>query len=137
MNNSERLGEREEKRKPLQESHKLHSNNLKVVAGSKEKDPILLYPKSDNSNTTTISPSFGLNGECSTVRPRRRTVKGGEYNLGEYYLLCLNNYVLDLADIDMCMGILPNEYGLFWQAVNLYKSLYNLNEDQARTYHQR
>ena len=129
VNNSERLEEREEKKAPLQEDNKLHSNNWEVVADSKGKEAPLLYSKSDNSNSTIDSPSSGLNKECSAVRPRRRTVKSGEYNQGEYYQLCLNNFVLDLAD--MRMGILPNEDGLFWRAVNLYQSLYNLDKEQA------
>ena len=127
--NSERLEEREEKKAPLQEDNKLHSNNWEVVADSKGKEAPLLYSKSDNSNSTIDSPSSGLNKECSAVRPRRRTVKSGEYNQGEYYQLCLNCWVLDLAD--MRMGILPNEDGLFWRAVNLYQSLYNLDKEQA------
>ena len=65
----------------------------------------------------------------SSARPHRRTIKGGAYDQGEYYRLCLNNYVLDLAD--MRLGILPSEDGLFWQAVDLYKVLYGKSNDEA------
>ena len=37
--------------------------------------------------------------------------------------------MLDLAD--MRLGILPNEDGLFWQAVDLYKALYGKSNDEA------
>ena len=32
---------------------------------------------------------------------------------------------------DMRLGILPNEDGLFWQAVDLYKVLYGKSNDEA------
>ena len=112
-NDSERLEEREEIRVPLKE-------------GSKEENP--QYSKT-NSNNTAVSHGSGRGTANSTARPRRRTVKGGEYDQSEYYSLCLNNYVLDLAD--MRLGILPNEDGLFWQAVDLYKALYGKSNDEA------
>ena len=113
-NDSERLEEREEKR------------NL-PIAGKKEENP--QYSKTNSNNTVPVSPGYGRGTANSTARPRRRTVKGGEYDQSEYYSLCLNNYVLDLAD--MRLGILPNEDGLFWQAVDLYKVLYGKSNDEA------
>ena len=113
-NDSERLEEREERRTLLKE-------------GSKEENP--QYSKTHSNNTPPVSPCSEKEPECSAARPRRRTVKGGEYDQSEYYSLCLNNYVLDLAD--MRLGILPNEGGLFWQAVDLYKALYGKSNDEA------
>ena len=113
-NDSERLEEREERITPLKE-------------GSKEENP--QYSKTNSNNTVPVSPGSGRGTANSTARPRRRTVKGGEYDQSEYYSLCLNNYVLDLAD--MRLGILPSEDGLFWQAVDLYKALYGKSNDEA------
>ena len=113
-NDSERLEEREERRTPLTEA-------------TKEGNP--QYSKTNSNNTVPVSPGSGRGTANSTARPRRRTVKGGEYDQSEYYSLCLNNYVLDLAD--MRLGILPNEDGLFWQAVDLYKALYGKSNDEA------
>ena len=113
-NDSERLEEREEIRVPLKE-------------GSKEENP--QYSKTNSNNTVPVSPGYGSETAGVAARPRRRTVKGGEYDQSEYYSLCLNNYVLDLAD--MRLGILPNEDGLFWQAVDLYKALYGKSNDEA------
>ena len=113
-NESERLEERKERRVPLTE-------------GKKEGNP--QYSKTNSNNTVPVSLGSGRGTANSTARPRRRTVKGGEYDQSEYYSLCLNNYVLDLAD--MRLGILPNEDGLFWQAVDLYKVLYGKSNDEA------
>jgi hypothetical protein len=113
-NDSERLEEREERRTPLK-------------AGKKGGNP--QYSKTNSNNTVPVSPGSGRGTANSTARPRRRTVKGGEYDQSEYYSLCLNNYVLDLAD--MRLGILPNEDSLFWQAVDLYKVLYGKSNDEA------
>ena len=113
-NDSERLEEREEKR-----NH--------PIAGKKEENP--QYSKTNSNNTVPVSPGYGSETAGVAARPRRRTIKGGAYDQGEYYQLCLNNYVLDLAD--MRLGILPNEDGLFWQAVDLYKVLYGKSNDEA------
>ena len=59
----------------------------------------------------------------------RREVKGGEYSMGDYMRMCLKNYTLDLAD--MRKGRLPQDDGLFWKAVDTYKSLYGIDEDKA------
>ena len=56
-------------------------------------------------------------------------MKEEAYDQSEYYRHCLNNYVLDLAD--MRKGILPNDGKLFWQAVKLYQSLRGCSEQQA------
>ena len=61
--------------------------------------------------------------------PQVWAVQAGEYEQSEYYRLCLNNYVLDLAD--MRKGILPIDGWLFWQAVKLYESLRGCSEQQA------
>ena len=108
VNESERLEEREEKKEPLQEVYN---------------------SKSESNNTPPVSPCSEKEAGCSAARPRRREVKAGEYEQSEYYRLCLNNYVLDLAD--MRKGILPNDGKLFWQAVKLYESLRGCSEQQA------
>lgn len=64
---------------------------------------------------------------CSAARPRRREVKGGVYDQGEYYKLCFNNYMLDL--VDMRLGKLPKDDNLFWQAVNVYQAILG-NDDK-------
>ena len=108
VNESERLEEREEKKEPLQEVYN---------------------SKSESNNTPPVSPCSEKEAGCSAARPRRREVKAGEYEQSEYYRLCLNNYVIDLAD--MRKGILPNDGKLFWQAVKLYESLRGCSEQQA------
>ena len=107
VNDSERLEENKEK-EPLQE---VYNSNI------------------ESNNTPPVSPCSEKEVGCSAARPRRREVKAGEYEQSEYYRLCLNNYVLDLAD--MRKGILPNDGRLFWQAVKLYESLRGCSEQQA------
>ena len=98
---------------------------------NKEKEPLqeVYNSKSESNNTPPVSPCSEKEAGCSAARPRRREVKAGEYEQSEYYRLCLNNYVLDLAD--MRKGILPNDGKLFWQAVKLYESLRGCSEQQA------
>ena len=113
-NESERLEEREEKKEPLQEV--------------KKEEPSI-NSKRDSNNITSDSTALDQGAMDVAARPRRREVKGGTYDQGEYYRLCLENYVLDLAD--MRMGKLPNDGRLYWEAVNLYKSLNACSEQQA------
>ena len=87
------------------------------------------YSKTNSSSNPPVGIGSEKDAESFAARPHRRTIKGGAYDQGEYYQLCLNNYVLDLAD--MRLGILPSEDGLFWQAVDLYKALYGKSNDEA------
>ena len=113
-NESERLEEREEKKEPLQEV--------------KKEEPSI-NSKRDSNNISSGGSALDQGAMDVAARPRRREVKGGTYDQGEYYRLCLENYVLDLAD--MRMGKLPNDGRLYWEAVNLYKSLNACSEQQA------
>ena len=93
------------------------ANDSERLKENKEKEPLqeVYNSKSESNNTPPVSPCSEKEPECSAAaRPRRREVKAGEYEQSEYYRLCLNNYVLDLAD--MRKGILPNDGKLFWQA---------------------
>ena len=108
------------------------ANDSERLKENKEKEPLqeVYNSKSESNNTPPVSPCSEKEPECSAAaRPRRREVKAGEYEQSEYYRLCLNNYVLDLAD--MRKGILPNDGKLFWQAVKLYESLRGCSEQQA------
>ena len=108
------------------------ANESERLEENKEKEPLqeVYNSKSESNNTPPVSPCSEKEPECSAAaRPRRREVKAGEYEQSEYYRLCLNNYVLDLAD--MRKGILPNDGRLFWQAVKLYESLRGCSEQQA------
>lgn len=107
------------------------ANESERLEENKEKEPLqeVYNSKSESNNTPPVSPCSEKEPECSAARPRRREVKAGEYEQSEYYRLCLNNYVLDLAD--MRKGILPNDGKLFWQAVKLYESLRGCSEQQA------
>lgn len=126
-NDSERLKENKEK-EPLQEVYNFKGFELSTT--SEEEKEIHINSKSESNNTPPASPCSEKEPECSAAaRPRRREVKAGEYEQSEYYRLCLNNYVLDLAD--MRKGILPNDGKLFWQAVKLYESLRGCSEQQA------
>ena len=107
-------------------SNSSNSSFSKEVVSSSEGETSVYSKNRIKSN----SASTGIEGEAKSVaRPRRREVKGGVYDQSEYYRLCLDNFVLDLAD--MRKGILPNDGNLFWQAVNLHKSLYGCSEQQA------
>ena len=125
-NDSERLEEREENN---ERNLEFDFKGLEFVAASEEEKEIHINSKSESNNTPPVSPCSEKEPECSAARPRRREVKAGEYEQSEYYRLCLNNYVLDLAD--MRKGILPNDGRLFWQAVKLYESLRGCSEQQA------
>ena len=107
------------------------ANDSERLKENKEKEPLqeVYNSKSESNNTPPVSPCSEKEAGCSAARPRRREVKAGEYEQSEYYRLCLNNYVLDLAD--MRKGILPNDGKLFWQAVKLYESLRGCSEQQA------
>ena len=127
VNDSERLKENKDK-EPLQEVYNFKGFELSTA--SEEEKESYINSKSESNNTPPVSPCSEKEPECSAAaRPRRREVKAGEYEQSEYYRLCLNNYVLDLAD--MRKGILPNDGKLFWQAVKLYESLRGCSEQQA------
>ena len=125
-NESERLKENKDK-EPLQEVYNFKGFELST-ASEPEKE-IHINSKSESNNTPPVSPCSEKEAACSAARPRRREMKAGEYEQSEYYRICLNNYVLDLAD--MRKGILPNDGKLFWQAVKLYQSLRGCSEQQA------
>ena len=125
-NESERLKENKDK-EPLQEVYNFKGFELST-ASEPEKE-IHINSKSESNNTPPVSPCSEKEAEYSAARPRRREMKAGEYEQSEYYRICLNNYVLDLAD--MRKGILPNDGKLFWQAVKLYQSLRGCSEQQA------
>ena len=126
VNESERLKEREENN---ERNLGFDFKGFEFVAASEEEKEIHINSKSESNNTPPVSPCSEKEAGCSAARPRRREVKAGEYEQSEYYRLCLNNYVLDLAD--MRKGILPNDGKLFWQAVKLYESLRGCSEQQA------
>jgi hypothetical protein len=106
-----------------------HSNTQSIEAEQTNKGETSQYSKTNSSSNPPVGIGSEKDAESFAARPHRRTIKGGAYDQGEYYQLCLNNYVLDLAD--MRLGILPSEDGLFWQAVDLYKALYGKSNDEA------
>ena len=125
-NDSERLKKNEEKKEPRSEEQPTHSNTSVVGVADKEKGETPLYSKDSSiSSTPRGTGSVGEAGS-SAARPRRREVKGGVYDQGEYYKLCFDNYMLDL--VDMRLGKLPKDDNLFWQAVNLYSDLYGVSD---------
>ena len=125
-NESELLEEEEENN---ERNLGLDLKGLVFVPASEAEKEIHINSNIESNNTPPVSPCSEKETECSAARPRRREVKAGEYEQSEYYRLCLNNYVLDLAD--MRKGILPNDGKLFWQAVKLYESLRGCSEQQA------
>ena len=125
-NESERLEEEEENN---ERNLGLDLKGLVFVPASEAEKEIHINSNIESNNTPPVSPCSEKEAGCSATRPRRREVKAGEYEQSEYYRLCLNNYVLDLAD--MRKGILPNDGKLFWQAVKLYESLRGCSEQQA------
>ena len=125
-NESERLKENKDK-EPLQEVYNFKGFELST-ASEPEKE-IHINSKSESNNTPPVSPYSEKEAGCSAARPSHCEVKEGAYDQSEYYRHCLNNYVLDLAD--MRKGILPNDGKLFWQAVKLYESLRGCSEQQA------
>ena len=106
-----------------------HSNTQSIEAEQTNKGETHINSKTNSSSNPPVGIGSEKDSESFAARPHRRTIKGGAYDQGEYYQLCLNNYVLDLAD--MRLGILPSEDGLFWQAVDLYKALYGKSNDEA------
>ena len=125
-NESERLKENKDK-EPLQEVYNFKGFELST-ASEPEKE-IHINSKSESNNTPPVSPYSEKEAGCSAARPSHSEVKEGAYDQSEYYRHCLNNYVLDLAD--MRKGILPNDGKLFWQAVKLYQSLRGCSEQHA------
>ena len=121
-NDSERLKENE----PPVEEQPSHSNASVVGVADKGKGETPLYSK--DSSISSAPLGTGSVGEAGSpaARPRRREVKAGVYNQGEYYKLCFDNYMLDL--VDMRLGKLPKDDNLFWQAVNLYSDLYGVSD---------
>ena len=124
-NDSERLDEREENN---ERNLGFDFKGFEFVAASEEMGETSIYSKDDNSNSAS-SPCSEEEAGSSAARPSHSEVKEGAYDQSEYYRHCLNNYVLDLAD--MRKGILPNDGKLFWQAVKLYQSLRGCSEQHA------
>lgn len=127
-NDNERLNEREEIKEPCSEERPSSSNDLEVDVAGEVKDENPIYSNSESINSVPVSTCSEKEAGCSAARHRRREVKGGVYDQGEYYRLCLNNFVLDLAD--MRMGILPQDDNLFWQTVNLYSNLHGVSDQK-------
>lgn len=122
-NDSERLKENE----PPVEEQPSHSNASVVGVADKGKGETPLYSKDSSISSAPLGTgSVGETGS-SAARPRRREVKTGVYDQGEYYRLCFNNYMLDL--VDMRLGKLPQDDNLFWQAVNVYQAILG-NDDK-------
>lgn len=126
-NDSERLKENEEKKEPRSEEQPSYSNASVVGVADKGKGEIPIYSK--DSSISSAPLGTGSVGEAGSpaARPRRREVKGGVYDQGEYYKLCFDNYMLDL--VDMRLGKLPKDDNLFWQAVNVYQAILG-NDDK-------
>ncbi len=122
-NDSERLKEKE----PPTEEQSSHSNASVVGVADKGKGETPLYSK--DSSISSAPLGTGSVGEAGSpaARPRRREVKTGVYDQGEYYKLCFDNYMLDL--VDMRLGKLPQDDNLFWQAVNVYQAILG-NDDK-------
>ena len=125
-NDSERLKENEEKKEPPTEEQPSHSNASVVGVADKGKGETPIYSKDSSISSAPLGTGSVGEAGCSAARPRRREVKGGVYDQGEYYKLCFDNYMLDL--VDMRLGKLPKDDNLFWQAVNLYSDLYGVSD---------
>ena len=125
-NESERLEEREENN---ERNLEFDFKGFELSTASESEKEIHINSKSESNNTPPVSPCSEKEAGCSAARPSHCEVKEGAYDQSEYYRHCLNNYVLDLAD--MRKGILPNDGKLFWQAVKLYQSLRGCSEQQA------
>ena len=126
-NDSERLEEEEEENNERNLGFDL--KGLEFVAASEVEKESLINSNSESNNTPPVSPYSEKEAGCSAARPSHCEVKEEAYDQSEYYRHCLNNYVLDLAD--MRKGILPNDGKLFWQAVKLYQSLRGCSEQHA------
>ena len=125
-NDSERLKNNEEKKEPRSEEQPSHSNASVVGIAGKEKGETPLYSKDSSISSAPLGTGSVGEAGSSAARPRRREVKTGVYDQGEYYKLCFDNYMLDL--VDMRLGKLPKDDNLFWQAVNLYSDLYGVSD---------
>ena len=125
-NDSERLEEREENN---ERNLEFDFKGFELSTASEEEKEIHINSKSESNNTPPVSPYSEKEAGCSAARPSHCEVKEEAYDQSEYYRHCLNNYVLDLAD--MRKGILPNDGKLFWQAVKLYQSLRGCSEQHA------
>ena len=121
-NDSERLKENE----PPVEEQPSHSNASVVGVADKGKCETPLYSKDSSISSAPLGTGSVGEAGSSAARPRRREVKTGVYDQGEYYKLCFDNYMLDL--VDMRLGKLPKDDNLFWQAVNLYSDLYGVSD---------
>lgn len=125
-NDSERLKENEENKEPPTEEQPSHSNASVVGVADKEKGETPIYSKDSSFSSAPLGTGSVGEAGSSAARPRRREVKTGVYDQGEYYKLCFDNYMLDL--VDMRLGKLPKDDNLFWQAVNLYSDLYGVSD---------
>lgn len=126
-NDSERLNENKEKTEPPTEEQPSHSNASVVGVADKGKGETLIYSKDSSISSAPLGTGSVGEAGSSAARPRRREVKTGVYDQGEYYRLCFNNYMLDL--VDMRLGKLPQDDNLFWQAVNVYQAILG-NDDK-------
>ncbi len=122
-NDSELLKEKE----PPTEEQPSHSNASVVGIADKGKGETPLYSKDSSISSAPLGTGSVGEAGSSAARPRRREVKTGVYDQGEYYRLCFNNYMLDL--VDMRLGKLPQDDNLFWQAVNVYQAILG-NDDK-------
>ena len=125
-NDSERLEEEEENN---ERNLGFDLKGLVFVPASEVEKEIHINSNIESNNTPPVSPCSEKEAACSAARPSHCEVKEEAYDQSEYYRHCLNNYVLDLAD--MRKGILPNDGKLFWQAVKLYQSLRGCSEQHA------
>ncbi|MBP3601794.1 MAG: hypothetical protein J6J10_05850 [Alistipes sp.] len=126
-NDSERLKENEERKEPPTEEQPSYSNASVVGVADKGKGETPLYSKDSSFSSAPLGTGSVGEAGCSAARPRRREVKTGVYDQGEYYKLCFDNYMLDL--VDMRLGKLPQDDNLFWQAVNVYQAILG-NDDK-------
>lgn len=126
-NDSERLKEQEAKKEPRSEVRPSSSNASVVGVADKGKGETPIYSKDSSISSAPLGTGSVGEAGSSAARPRRREVKTGVYDQGEYYRLCFNNYMLDL--VDMRLGKLPQDDNLFWQAVNVYQAILG-NDDK-------
>lgn len=110
-NDSERLKEKEERKEPHTEEQPSHSNASVVGVAEKGKGETPLYSKDSSISSAPLGTGSVGDAGYPAARPRRREVKGGVYDQGEYYKLCFDNYMLDL--VDMRLGKLPKDDNLF------------------------
>ena len=126
-NDSERLKEQEAKKEPRSEVRPSSSNASVVGVADKGKGETPIYSKDSSISSAPLGTGSVGEAGSSAARPRRREVKTGVYDQGEYYKLCFDNYMLDL--VDMRLGKLPKDDNLFWQAVNVYQAILG-NDDK-------